>query len=469
MSITMLGHFEISRLRGRYPDEFPFRDGPLPSQGSLARAASAWPTKSSTRPAGQHPYQPMGRYQQADSYQSPERIGPYFRTSPHQARGAPDLRPTNVQAGPGGYPSRSTLRRKYPWPLAIGSTVVPGIVFAAYALLHVSSPAAIDTSLSGIHDGQCIQYQPDPSETISSFPVIPCSAMHWGQFLGLLSIGDAASTPYPGDTVARQESAAVCAQAFNKAVGSNLRGYALWYRYPGQHIWENDLGSSAICIAEAGDEMPYEGNLSEQPEPVSPAREKAGPAPLSAVSLAGKNGNPSLTWSSTATPFTRPITTAFVLPPAPCGSAKPSDNWLGSSGTGADYQLTQGESDYAEVSILVAPLTQTGQESLPGYLRDLPRACYSPHWFSYQDGMNYTDDSAFTRPADGTRLLDMGYGKSGSPSYLEYWTVSDGYLLDFLYQPNSSINVASARTPMENALAAAVTHINSALHTHLRA
>ena len=47
--------------------------------------------------------------------------------------------------------------------------------------------------------------------------------------------------------------------------------------------------------------------------------------------------------------------------------------------------------------------------------------------------MNYDDDGAFTRPADGTRLLDMGYGKSGSTSYLEYWTVSDGYVLDFLY------------------------------------
>jgi hypothetical protein len=119
------------------------------------------------------------------------------------------------------------------------------------------------------------------------------------------------------------------------------------------------------------------------------------------------------------------------------------------------------------VAVEVAPLTRVGEERLPGYLRDLPRTCYSPHWFSYQDGMNYTDDSAFTRPADGTRLLDMGYGKSGSPKYLEYWTVSEGYLLDFRYDPGTS--VTSARKPMDSALAAAVRHINSVLHTHLRA
>jgi hypothetical protein len=112
-------------------------------------------------------------------------------------------------------------------------------------------------------------------------------------------------------------------------------------------------------------------------------------------------------------------------------------------------------------------LTQAGQESLPDYLKNLPSSCYSPHWSSFQDGMHYTDDSAFTRP-DGTRLLlDMGYGKSGPTSYLEYWTVSDGYLLDFVYSP---IGVAStSREPMDSALAAAVTHINRVLHTHLRA
>jgi len=54
---------------------------------------------------------------------------------------------------------------------------------------------------------------------------------------------------------------------------------------------------------------------------------------------------------------------------------------------------------------LVAALTQAGRESLPDYLKDLPSTCYSPHWFSYQDGMNYTDDSAFARPADGTRQM----------------------------------------------------------------
>ncbi len=80
--------------------------------------------------------------------------------------------------------------------------------------------------------------------------------------------------------------------------------------------------------------------------------------------------------------------------------------------------------------------------------------------------MNYSDDGPFTRTAGGTRLLDMGYGKSGS-SYLEYWTVSDGYLLDFLYAP--SVSVTSAREPMSGALAMVVRHINRVLHTHLRA
>ena len=80
--------------------------------------------------------------------------------------------------------------------------------------------------------------------------------------------------------------------------------------------------------------------------------------------------------------------------------------------------------------------------------------------------MNYSDDGGPTRPADGTRLLDMGYGESGAASYLEYWTVSDGYLLDFLYAPSTS--VTSAREPMRNALATTVRHVNSVLHTHLR-
>jgi len=83
------------------------------------------------------------------------------------------------------------------------------------------------------------------------------------------------------------------------------------------------------------------------------------------------------------------------------------------------------------------------------------------------DGMHYTDDSAFTHSADGTRLLDMGYGESGPSSYLEYWTVSDGYLLDFVYYPSAI--ASTSRKPMDSALAAAVTHINRVLHTHLRA
>jgi hypothetical protein len=409
VSITVLGHVEISGLRARYPEEFPFRDGPLPPPDSSARAKSAGPTKPSAQPAN---------------------------------------------------------RRRYPWSLAIVSTIVPGIVVATYALYHSSSPAAVDTSISAIQDGQCIQYKPDPGVRIVSLPVVPCSAMHWGQVLGLISIGDAASAPYPGDDVAIQESGAVCAKAFDEAFGSNPRAYSLWDSYPGEDGWNNKRWSNAACIAEAGDSMPYEGSLSQQPEPASPTRDKVKPVPLSAVSLAG-NSDYSLGGNSTAAPYTWPITTASVLPPAPCGAAAPSDDWLGSSGVRAHYQLTQGKAVYADVDLAVAPLTQAGKESLPDYLKDLPSACYSPHWFSYQDGMHYTDDSAFTRPADGTRLLDMGSGESGSPSYLEYWTVSDGYLLDFVYDPSTS--VSTARKPMDSALAAAVTHINRVLHTHMRA
>jgi hypothetical protein len=467
MSITLLSHLEISRLRRRYPNEFPFRDGPLPARDGAARdgaarAGPARPAKPSTQPAGQPPYQRADWYQQAS---------PYQRGAPYQRPERP-VQPTKVQENQGDYPSRSTRRRRYPWPLAIVSTIVPGLVLAAYTWHRVSGPvsrtAAVETSLSKIKDGQCIQYKPDHAVTISSLPVISCSAMHWGQFLGLESIGNPALTVYPGDAVAIRESAAVCTRTFNEAVGSNLRGYALWYSSPDSDAWENEQWSSAACIAEAGDSMPYEGSLSQQPEPASLARDKAGTVPLSAVSLHGRNGTLPLTWSPTAAPFMQPVTTASVLPPAPCGTTEPSDDWLGSSGARANYQLTQGESDYAEVDFFVAPLTQAGQQNLPGYLNDLPKTCYSPHWFSYQDGMNYTSDNAFARPADGTRLLDMGYGK-GSASYLEYWTVSDGYLLEFVYYPSSLITIASAREPMHSALAGAVTHINSVLHTHLRA
>jgi hypothetical protein len=467
MSITLLSHLEISRLRRRYPNEFPFRDGPLPARGGAARdgaarAGPARPAKPPTQPAGQPPYQRADWYQQAS---------PYQRGAPYQRPERP-VQPTKVQENQGGYPSRSTRRRRYPWSLAIVSTIVPGLVLAAYTWHRVSGPvsrtAAVETSLSKIKDGQCIQYKPDHAVTISSLPVISCSAMHWGQFLGLESIGNPGLTVYPGDAVAIRESAAVCTRTFNEAVGSNLRGYALWYSSPDSDAWENEQWSSAACIAEAGDSMPYEGSLSQQPEPASPARDKAGTVPLSAVSLHGRNGALPLTWSPTAAPFTQPVTTASVLPPAPCGTAEPSDDWLGSSGARANYQLTQGESDYAEVDLFVAPLTQAGQQNLPGYLSDLPKTCYSPHWFSYQDGMNFTSDNTFARPADGTRLLDMGYGK-GSASYLEYWTVSDGYLLEFVYYPSSLITIASAREPMHSALAGAVTHINSVLHTHLRA
>jgi hypothetical protein len=410
ISITVLGHVEISGLRARYPDDFPFRDGPLPPPDSSARARSAGPTRPSARPAN---------------------------------------------------------RPRYPWSLAIVSTIVPCIVVAAYALYRSPSPAAVDTSISAIKDGQCIQYRPDPDVTIASFPVVPCSAMHWGQVIGLISIGDAASALYPGDEVAIQESGAVCAKAFDKALGVNSRGYSLWYAHPAGDAWNNNHGSDATCIAEAGDSMPYEGGLSQQPERASLIRERVKPVPLSAVSLAGNSGY-SLGGNSTAAPYTWPITTASVLPPAPCGAATPSDDWLGSTGARAHYQLTQGEIVYAGIDLTVAPLTQAGQESLPDYLKELPRSCYSTHWFSFQDGMHYIDDSAFTRPADGTRLLlDMGYGESGPSSYLQYWTVSDGYLLDFVYYPSAI--ASTSRKPMNSALAAAVTHINRVLHTHMQA
>ena len=95
--------------------------------------------------------------------------------------------------------------------------------------------------------------------------------------------------------------------------------------------------------------MPYEGSLHSSPSRrLRPGQ--AGPVPLSAVSL-HRNRLP-LTWRPTAAPFTQPITTASVLPPVPRGAAGPSDDWLGSSGARAPYQLTQGEIDYAEVDRL---------------------------------------------------------------------------------------------------------------------
>jgi hypothetical protein len=429
LSITVLGHVEVSRLRAQYPDQFPFRDGPLPPPDQPdqpdhsehpARAASAGSTMPSAAPAGQHPDQP-------------------------------------------------TARGRYPWRLAIVSTVVLGIVAATagYAWDRFAPPRAVDTALSGIQSGQCIQYRPDQGTTVESLPVIPCSAMHWGRFLGLFSIGDPASTPYPGDAAAGRMSEAVCSKALNRAVGSNPRDYVLWYRRPSEDGWTSNQWSNALCIAEASDSMPFEGSLSQQPEPVSPARAKVKPVPLRAVSLSSDGGYSPEPGDSTAAPHAEPLTTASALPPAPCGAAGPSAGWFGDSGADADYQVTQSDALSAYISVTIAPLTPAGEKYLPGYLRNLPSSCYSPHWLSFQDGMNYSDDGGFTRPADGTRLLDMGYGKSGSASYLEYWTVSDGYLLDFLYAPSTS--VTSAREPMRSALVTTVQHVNSVLHTHLRA
>lgn len=420
LSITALGHVEVSRLRAQYPDQFPFRDGPLSSPDHPARAASAGSTMPSAAPTSQHPNQP-------------------------------------------------TARGPYPWRLAIVSTIVLGIVAATagYAFDHFATPRAVDTALPGIQSGQCIQYRPDQGTTVESLPVIPCSALHWGQFLGLFSIGDPASTPYPGDAAADRMSDAVCGKALSQAVGSNPRDYVLWYRRPSEDGWTSNQWSNALCVAEASDSMPFEGSLSQQPESVSPARAKVKPVPLSAVSLSRDGGFSLEPGDPTAAPHAEPLTTASALPPASCSAAEPSIGWFGDSGADADYQITQSNTLYAYISVTIAPLTPSGQKYLPGYLRNLPGTCYSPHWLSFQDGMNYTDDKGFTRPADGTRLLDMGYGKSGSASYLEYWTVSDGYLLDFLYAPSTS--VMSAREPMRSALVATVRHVNSVLHTHLRA
>jgi hypothetical protein len=418
LSITILGHVEVSRLRKRYPDQFPFRDGPVPPPSHSDRDTSGASPMPSAPPTGEHPL-------------------------------------------------RSPSRQRYPWPLAIISTAVIGIVAATVssAWYHFAGPAAVDTALSGIQNGQCIQYRPDQGETVESLPVIPCSAMHWGQFLGLISIGDPTSTPYPGDAVADQMSDTVCSKVFSQAVGANPRGYVLWYRRPSEEGWTANQWSNALCIAEASDSMPFEGSLSQQPQPTPPTREKVKPVPLSAVSLTGESGYSPEPGDPTAAPHAEPLTTASVLPPAPCGAARPADGWFGASGADADYQMEQGNAVYADISITLAPLTRAGEKNLPGYLRNLPRTCYSPHWLSFEDGMNYTDDGASPRPAGGTRLLDMGYGKSGS-SYLEYWTVSDGYLLDFLYAPSTS--VTSAREPMYSTLAAVVRHINGVLHTHLR-
>jgi hypothetical protein len=411
LSITILGHVEVSRLRERYPEQFPFREGPVPAASHSARAASAGSTMPSAPPTVEHPF-------------------------------------------------RSTRRRSYPWPLAIISTAVLGIVAATAS--YFAGPAAVDTALSGIRNGQCIQYRPDQGAIVESLPVIPCSAMHWGQFLGLISIGDPASAPYPGDATADQMSDAVCSKVFSEAVGANPRGYVLWYRRPSEDGWTTNQWANALCIAEASDSMPFKGSLSQQPEPTPATREKVKPVPLSAVSLPRQSGYSRESGDPTAAPHAEPLTTASVLPPAPCGAATPADGWFGASGADADYQIMQGAEIYADISVTVAPLTQAGDRNLPGYLRNLPRTCYSPHWLSFQDGMNYSGGGALP---GGARLLDMGYGKSGS-SYLEYWTVSDGYLLDFLYAPSTS--VTSAREPMYTALAAAVSHINGVLHTHLR-
>jgi hypothetical protein len=151
----------------------------------------------------------------------------------------------------------------YLWLAGLVSAVVPGIAVAAIAWHEVENPAAVDTSLSSIQYGQCIQNKPAPYVTISRLPVIPCSDMHWGQFLGLVSIGDPASTPYPGDAVSKQESYNACLKAFDDGVGSNSSGYTVWYSYPGEDAWDNDQWANAACVAEAADGTSFKGSLTQ--------------------------------------------------------------------------------------------------------------------------------------------------------------------------------------------------------------
>ena len=61
----------------------------------------------------------------------------------------------------------------------------------------------------------------------------------------------------------------------------------------------------------------------------------------------------------------------------------------------------------------------------------------------------------------------MGYGKSGSPKLPRVLDGIGGLPARLPCDPGTS--VTSARKPMDSALAAAVRHINSVLHTHLRA
>jgi hypothetical protein len=202
LSITALGLLEISRLANRYPDDFPFRDGPVSPLGSTAQ----WP------PAG--PAQPAGRYQLS-----------------------------LVLVG------------------VVGVGVV-GVGYAAQRPAAPAPPAAVSTSVSALQSGQCIQSQPAPNMMIDSLPVISCSAMHWGQVLGLISIGDPASTTYPGDTAVQQLASTACNESLHAAVGSNSR-YVAWSSPPSQDAWENNQWANALCIAEADDGTPFQGGLSQ--------------------------------------------------------------------------------------------------------------------------------------------------------------------------------------------------------------
>jgi hypothetical protein len=86
--------------------------------------------------------------------------------------------------------------------------------------------------------------------------------MHWGQVLGLISIGDPASTTYPGDTAVQQLASTACNESLHAAVGSNSR-YVAWSSPPSQDAWENNQWANALCIAEADDGTPFQGGLSQ--------------------------------------------------------------------------------------------------------------------------------------------------------------------------------------------------------------
>jgi hypothetical protein len=442
-----------------------------------ANQAHLYPAGHASCPWCQHAAAAAGRTAQQPL---PAAAIPFVQASPFPVpQAAPFVSPLAPPTAPRQVTakrSRSTLRyatnrsaRKT--GLSRARVVRVGIPVAVFAMIIIAVAAAahhnpVSKSLRQIRTGECIAYQPDRGSTFSSLPVVSCSEMHWGQFLGLLSIGDPRTTTYPGTSVVAQKSDALCNEAFKAAVGLNPRHYMLVDYPPPEKFWASQRWSYAVCVAQAVDSMPFKGGLSQQPEPVARSREvNVPPVPASAISLAGKHDYSPQTGAEPA-PFVQVVTTAYVLPPAPCGGGMASNDWLGYSAMVASYQLARQGAVYAYVGIGVTPLTPSGQGNVERYLESLSSGCYVPHWFSLQNGMHYQDDSGYRRPGDGSRLLDMGYGESGAFSYLQYWTVSGGYLLDYTYFP-VNMDLSSARRELNVALPVAITQINSVLHLHL--